>query len=611
MPDAHQPVSGFKFKMGGSSLASVVLGMFLLASQACPATPYAVITERDVAVSMRDGVRLRADIYRPDGADQFPVLLQRTPYDKNHGVEFGLKAAAQGYVVIFQDVRGRYASEGEWSPFTNESHDGYDSVEWAAALPSSNGEVGMWGGSYVGATQMLAAIAHPPHLKGICPFITGSNYHDNWTYQGGAFEQWFNESWTSVVLAPDTLARAVKKHTDALAGTRTLPLADFPLFDHRQLPLQSNSTQSLAPYFLEWLDHPSYDDYWKRVSIEEHFSEITVPALHIAAWYDIFLSGSLRNYLGIKAHGGSEEARRGQRLLVVAGGHAGPGPKIGALDFGPASKFDGDATTLHWYDYLFKGAQNEFASGKPVSIFVLGSNQWRQEEEWPLARARSTRYFLHSTGAANGLAPGASGQTGTGALSLVAPKAEKPDQYAYDPSDPTPTIGGPLCCGPLPTGLGPEDQRPAEARSDVLVYTAPKFAKDTEVTGPVSLELYVSSSAVDTDFTGMLVDVWPDGFAQNLTSGILRLRYRDSREHPEPAIPGKTYHVTLDLWATSNVFLAGHQLRLEISSSNFPRFDRNMNTGEDQAHATRMITAKNVIYHDAAHPSALFLPVVR
>jgi putative CocE/NonD family hydrolase len=613
MSDEHQRVSGWiKCNLRGRSCALVALFMLLVpASLVRAADQYAVVFERDVAVSMRDGVKLRADIYRPEAPGKFPVLLQRTPYNKYRGVEFGLKAAARGYVVIFEDVRGRYASEGEWSPFGNESNDGYDSVEWAAALPYSTGKVGMFGGSYVGATQMLAAIVHPPHLAGICPFITGSNYHDNWTYQGGAFEQWFNESWTSLVLAPDTFNRTVTKHADVLTETRRLPLADFPLFDAEQLPSQSNSTPSLAPYFLEWLDHPGYDDYWKRVSIEDHFSEITVPALHIAAWYDIFLGGSLRNYLGLKAQGGSEEARRGQRLLVIVGGHAGDGPKIGALDFGPASKFDGDETTLRWYDYLFKGAQNEFASGKPVNIFVMGSNQWRREDEWPLARARNTRYFLHSTGAANGSTLGGPERVGQGALSLVAPTAEKPDHYIYDPADPAPTIGGPLCCTALPTGIGPQDQWPAEARSDVLLYTSQAFAKDTEVTGPVSLELYVSSSAVDTDFTGMLVDVWPNGFAQNLTSGILRMRYRNSREKPEPAIPGKTYHITLDLWATSNVFLTGHKLRLEVSSSNFPRFDRNLNTGEEQAHATRVVKATNVIFHDSAHPSALIVPVVR
>jgi uncharacterized protein len=611
MLDERQRTTGRVRRMTrGRGAVLVAMAMLLLPLVADATDTYAVVFERNVAVVMRDGVTLRADIFRPDAADKFPVLLQRTPYDKNYGTEFGLKAAAQGYVVIIEDVRGRFASEGEWYPFKNESNDGYDTVEWAAVLPYSTGKVGMFGESYVGATQMLAAIAHPPHLAGICPEITGSNYHENWTYQGGAFEQWFNESWTSLALAPDTFNRSVTKHTDVVTETRILPLVDYSAFEFKALSAQSNATSSLAPYFLDWLAHPSYDDYWKRVSIEDHYSDITVPALHIAAWYDIFLGGSLRNYLGIKARGGSEEARSGQRLLVIIGGHAGDAPKIGALDFGQASKFDYDETAIRWYDYLFKGVQNDFASGKPVRIFVLGKNEWRQEQEWPLSRARNTRYFLHSTGAANGLSPDGAERAGNGFLSVVAPTAERPDQYTYDPSDPVPTVGGPLCCDALPTGIGPEDQRPAEARNDVLVYTSSAFAKDTEVTGPVSLDLYVSSSAVDTDFTGMLVDVWPNGFAQNLTSGILRLRYRNSQSKPELANPGERYHITLDLWATSNVFLAGHKLRLEVSSSNFPRFDRNLNSGEEQAHATRIVKARNVIYHDSAHPSALILPLV-
>ena len=589
----------------GGVIAVLISSSYL--HTACAANPYAVTYERDTAVVMRDGTKLYADVFRPDAAGKFPVLLERTPYDKNHDTEFGLKAAARGYVVIIEDVRGRFASEGEWYPFKNEMNDGYDTVEWAASLPYSTGKVGMFGGSYVGATQMLAAIGHPPHLAGICPFVTGSNYHENWTYQGGAFEQWFSESWSSR-LAQDTFNRASKK--DALNGASTLPLVDYPIFGLQQLSSQSTTTKALAPYFLDWLDHPSYDDYWKAISIEDHYPDISVPALHIAAWYDIFLGGSLRNYLGIKSHGGSAEARSGQRLLVTVGGHAGNGPKIGALDFGKDSNFDEDEATIQWYDYLFKGTRNEFSTGKPISIFVLGANKLRQENEWPLARAKNTRYFLHSTGAARGHAPSGSQQAGSGSLSVIAPAAEKPDQYIYDPSDPVQTIGGPLCCGALRTGIGPQDQRPAEARSDVLIYTTPAFLKETEITGPISLDLFVSSSAVDTDFTGMLVDVWPNGFAQNLTSGILRLRYRKSQEHPELATPGEIYHITLDLLATSNVFLAGHKLRLEVSSSNFPRFDRNMNTGEDQAHATRMVKATNVVYHDKARPSALIVPVV-
>lgn len=576
----------------------IVVLAFLSVGIARAADSYEVVVERNVAARMRDGVTLRADIYRPKADGKFPVLLVRTPYDKTSESYFGMRGAARGYVVVEQDVRGRFASEGEFYTFKNESADGYDTVEWAAALPYSNGKVGMFGGSYVGATQYLAAIAKPPHLAGICPTVTASNYHDGWTYQGGAFEQWFNESW-STGLAENTMRRRVET-ANALAGTKTLPLEDFEV-------LAAPSAVGIAPYFKDWLAHPNFDAYWKQWSIEDHYGDIQVPVLSFAAWYDIFLGGSLKNYQRLKTEGGTEAAKHGQRLVVYVGGHAG-GPenrRIGSVDFGEKLPIDQDEMTLRWYDSIFKGVANGVEKEKPVKIFVMGKNEWRDEDDWPLARAKSTKYYLHATGA------GANGLTGTGTLSTSAPTEEKADQYVYDPSDAVPTLGGSLCCGAAPPpGNGPQDQRPAEGRADVLVFTTPAFAKDFEVTGPVTLDLWVSSSAVDTDFTGMLVDVWPNGFAQNLTSGILRMRYRNSQEKAELANPGETYHVTVDLWATSNVFLAGHKLRLEVSSSNFPRFDRNLNTGEIQARGTRMVKATNVIYHDKAHPSALNVAVV-
>ena len=568
---------------------------FLLSTTLAAAERYEVTIEHGVAAKMRDGVTLGADIYRPKAEGKFPVLLERTPYDKRGALDFGLKAAARGYVVIIQDVRGRFTSEGEWYTFKHESNDGYDTVEWAAALPYSDGKVGMFGGSYVGATQMLTAIAAPPHLAGIFPVVTASNYHENWTYQGGAFEQWFNESWTSG-LAQDTHDRFVRENSNALLWAGKLPLSKYPLVD-------LGTAEGLAPYFSDWLAHPNYDDYWKQWSIEEHFAKITVPIYHVAAWYDIFQGGSLRNYLGIKAQGGSEAARNGQRLLVIIGGHAGGGRKIGEVDFGPAAEFDLDEIMLRWYDHLLKGIANGVENEKPVKIFVMGSNQWREENAWPLTRARETRYFLHSAGKANSL-------SGDGVLTTASPQAEPADHFVYDPADPVPTIGGPLCCDAAHLAPGPRDQRPAEGREDVLVFTTPVFEEDLEVTGPVTLELYANSSAVDTDFTGKLVDVWPSGFAQNLTEGILRTRYRNSPEKPEFMNPGEVYKLAIDVWATSNVFKAGHRLRLEISSSNFPRFDRNLNTGEPAAFSSRMAKATNTIYHDREHPSAVTLPVV-
>jgi putative CocE/NonD family hydrolase len=587
-------------------LLAAFVSLLFAASISWADEPYVVMVERNVPVKMRDGVVLQADIYRPKAEDKFPVLLYRTPYDKTGAISFGLRAAAQGYVVISQDVRGRYASEGEWYPFLHESEDGYETVEWAAALPYSNGKVGMFGVSYDGATQMLAAIAHPPHLAGICPGVTASNYHDGWTYQGGAFDQWFDEGWTAG-LAANTLTRAVSKESGAPKGASQLPLASYSVFDSDELR-SPNLTPLVAPYFLDWLSHPNYDDFWKRWSIEEHYADITVPAFHIAAWYDIFQEGSLRNYMGLKAHAGSEAARQDQRLLVVIGGHAGLGQKIGDVDFGPAAaRLDESDLTkwdwyfdlvLQWYDHLLKGVQNKLAAQKPVRMFVMGANQWRDEDDWPLARARSTKYYLHSKGGANSL-------HGNGSLSLGLPDSETSDRYVYDPGNPTPSGGGPCCAQP-----GPHDQTPIEARGDVLVYSTTPFTHDVEVTGPVSVELYAKSSAVDTDFTAKLVDVGSDGFAQDLTEGIIRARYRDSQEKPDLLHPGQVYKFHINVWSTSNVFRKGHVLRLEISSSNSPRFNRNLNTGGEAATGQKYVSATNTIYHDAGHPSALILPIV-
>jgi putative CocE/NonD family hydrolase len=584
------------------ALHAAAFSLLLMGGKVYAADTLPIVVEPGVKARMRDGITLEADIYRPKADGKFPVLLERTPYNKSNGLRFGVRAAQRGFIVIIQDTRGRYSSEGEWYTFKHESEDGYDSVEWAAALPYSNGKVGMFGGSYVGATQMLAAIAHPPHLAGICPVVTASNYHDGWTYQGGAFEQWFNQSWSSG-LSLDTFNRTLAGDTNALPNVTRLPLSGYPLYNLSDSSSVWTSTHALAPYYLDWLAHPSYDEYWKRWSIEERYAEINVPALTVAAWYDIFLGGSLRNYQGIKRMG-AEAARSQQRLLVTIGGHAGGGRKIGEVDFGAeAAQYDEEDVILDWYEFLFKGVPNHLAHEKPVKIFVMGRNQWREEEDWPLARAQSTKYFLHSEGAANSL-------RGNGGLSVVAPQAESADHFLYDPANPAPTTGGPLCCDGAHLPPGPRDQRPVEARADVLVYSTPALARDLEITGPIHLELYAKSSAVDTDFTAKLLDVAPDGFAQNLTEGIVRARYRDSQEKAALMNPGQVYHFDIDLWATSNVFLKGHVLRLEVSSSNFPRFDRNLNTGSDNAASQRFEAATNTVYHDSEHPSALILPVV-
>jgi uncharacterized protein len=581
-------------------LAVVSLPVLPLIAQ--PAAPQ-IVVEHNVSMKTRDGVTLQADIYRPAGDGDFPTLLQRTPYNKGNTAEFARQAAERGYLVVVQDVRGRYTSAGEWYPFKHETQDGYDAVEWAAALPHSNGKVGMFGGSYVGATQMLTAIGHPPHLAGICPVVTASNYHENWTYQGGAFEQWFDESWTAG-LAQDTANRMIGENTNPLVGMQVLPLSHFPVFNFKPIGDGADMTRSLASYFVDWLAHPAYDSYWKQWSIEEDYSRIQVPALTIAAWYDLFQGGSLRNYLGMRDHAGNEDARKQQRLLITVGGHAGIGRKIGAVDFGPAAaEYDENALTLEWYDYLLKGKQNQFASDKPVRIFVMGENVWRDEAAWPLERAQQAKYYLHSSGKANTAA-------GDGALLTTTASKEANDVYVYDPANPVPTVGGPLCCDGARLAAGPFDQSKVEARPDVLVYSTPTLDTDIEVTGPVTLDLFAQSSAVDTDFTAKLVDVGPDGVAENLTEGILRARYRNSTSEASLLEPGKVYEYKIDLWSTSNLFRKGHRIRLEVSSSNFPHFDRNLNTGKSGADSAEFAKATNTVLHDAAHPSVLLLPVV-
>ena len=561
---------------------------------AAPATAkaYEVQVERDVPTKTRDGTVLRSDIYRPTAPGRFPVLLKRTPYNKLDGdgvytPEFAWKAAAKGYVVIIQDCRGRFRSEGEWYPLKYESHDGYDTVEWAAALPYSDGRVGMFGDSYFGVTATLAAIAHPPHLAGVFVVFPAADYDHGFAYQGGAFLQELMEGWTSG-LALNTLDRRAQKDMSLSRWETALPLGDYPV-----LHTSDHSGRELAPYFFDWLSHPGFDDYWKQWSMDLHAASVNVPIFQVAGWYDLFLGGTLQHYQAFRSRGGPV-ARRGQWLMIGPWNHGPLTGKPGDLDFGPTARGDMESLTLRWFDYVLKNLDDGIGNGKRVREFVMGRNVWRDADEWPLPQAHLARFYLHSAG-------GASGVKGDGTLSMSLPGAETPDRLIYDPSNPVPTRG---------SAFGARDQRPVEARSDVLVYSTPSFSGPLEITGPVTCEIYANSSAIDTDFTAKLVDVWPNGYAQNLTDGIIRARYRSSWEIPEWMTPGVVYRFTIDLGATSNVFLPGHRLRLEISSSNFPRFDRNLNTGENPLRATRMAKAANVIYHDQQHASALVVQEV-
>ena len=559
-------------------------------------TLYRVAIQQGARVKMRDGVTLVADVYRPVSDEKFPVLLQRTPYNRAGESQQANELAAHGYIAVVQDTRGRFDSGGEFYPFRNESADGYDTVEWAAKLDGANGRVGMFGGSYVGATQMLAAMAVPPHLVSIFPYVTASEYYDGWTYQSGAWMQWFSSSWTSG-LAVDTMRRQAESTQAPKDWVNTLPLRDYAV-------LSSPQPSSLATYFRDWLSHERDDAYWQQWRVSDHYSQMTVMGLHGAGWHDLFLKGSIRNYTGLQKEAATAEARAGQRLIIGPWAHAptSAAGKIGDVVFGKDAVLDHTATMLKWFDYSLKGIKNEYASGAPVRLFIMGDNVWRDEQEFPLARTFYTKFYLHSNKGANSV-------SGDGVLSLARPAAEAKDQFDYDPQNPVRTIGGRLCCGQaIPPG--PADQRPNESRSDVLVFSTPPLNEDMEVTGFITLELFASTSAVDTDFTALLVDVDQSGYARFLTDGIVRARYRESTKQASLVTPGKIYQYTIDLWATANVFKAGHRIRLYISSSNFPRFNRNLNTGESIAGSSRSLRAHQTIYHDADHASALILPVI-
>jgi len=566
-----------------------------------------VEVRRDVPATMRDGTTLYADIYQPEGEGPYPALLMRLPYDKI-GAETITYAhptwyARQGYLVVVQDVRGRYRSEGEFYPFRHEAEDGYDTIEWAATLPECNGKVGMFGFSYVGATQLLPATLRPPHLVALAPAFTSDNYYEGWTYQSGAFNLAFALSW-AVSLAPDT---ARKRGLDGLEASLTatfgsaptwywfLPLRDFPALRE----------EGVGPYYYDWLDHPTDDAYWRQWSVAERSAAIGVPCLHIGGWYDVFLEGTLRNFSRLRAGAASPQARRGQRLIIGPWYHMPWTPVVGALDFGPEATNTIDDLQARWYAHWLKGADNGVADEPPVRLFVMGENRWRDEAEWPLARAVPTAYYLHSAGRANSL-------YGDGALSGAAPANEYPDVFVYDPAAPVSSVGGHSCCFPDIAPMGPADQRGVERRNDVLVYTSAPLSGDLEVTGPVRLTLWAATTTVDTDFTAKLVDVYPDGLAINLCDGLARARYRASLVQPEPITPDQVYQYTIAVGSTSNLFRAGHRLRLEVSSSNFPQYDRNLNTGQEVGVGTlaSRVTATQTVYHDAARPSWLLLPVI-
>jgi len=591
-----------------------------------------VTWERNVMVPMRDGIRLATDLYYPArngqlAAGQFPVIVERTPYDKH---SLGLVAkgkffARHGYVCAVQDVRGRFASEGEWYAFADEGPDGFDAVEWLGTQTWSSGKVGTIGASYAGSDQHALANLQPPHLAAMVPYVAMHNYHTNSMRQGGCMElRFYNYAFRMAETSKEALA---DEKLGALLAEAHANVGEW----FGRLPMKLGVTPLRhLPSYERWvydvMTHADYDDYWKRIgyNVEEYWDvHASVPMLLLGAWYDSYARSTCENYV--------QFTRRNKgpcRLMMgpwTHGGHA--VSHSGDADFGidaPIDDFNG--FLLRWFDWTIKGLDTGIKDEPPIRIFVMGTGdgrkalnghlnhggQWRFEREWPLARTRWTSYYLQPD---SGLAP-------------TLPPPSAPTAYRYEPWNPVPTIGGNISAAEniMPAGgfdqrgrpdvFGATDRLPLAARRDVAVFASEPLTEAVEVTGPLEVKLWASSSAVDTDFTAKLIDWYPpsadypDGYALNLEDSVIRARYRNDRSKPELMQPGEVYPFTITLFPTSNVFKAGHRIRLDISSSNFPRFDVNPNTGEPIGKHARQAAADQQIYHDPDHPSQIVLPVI-
>jgi len=553
-----------------------------------------VRVESDVDVPMRDGCQLKADIYYPVTSEPAPALLMRIPYGKELA-ETNVYAnpawfAARGYLVIVQDVRGRGASEGRFDPFLHEAEDGYDTVEWVARLPECSGRVAMYGFSYVGATQLLAASQRPPHLSCIIPAHAAVNFHDKWTFRGGAL-QWAFVSYWAYFLSMDAAIRmndlqTAEQISNGLPNVgsyfSTLPTASFPAFPHE-----------LAPYFEEWLEHRTADTYWKARGARPDEVAWETPAMHIAGWYDIFCDSTFETFAAMKALGVP------QRLVVGPWWHMPWSPNLGIRDFGENAKSQASEWVLQWADIWCRDEPPKATTS--IDYFVLGDDTWRTSITWPPSEARPSSYFLDSRGSANSI-------NGDGILATSPPVSSEPDRYIHNPLDPVPSRGGRSCCFSFVSPMGPADQSDVEARNDVLVFTTEWLQHPIIIAGPVELVLYASSSAEDTDFTAKLVDVASDGRTANICDGIIRARHRDGGDDAFLQ-PGQIYEFTLELGNIAAKFEAGHRIRLEVASSNFPAFDRSPGTRQSPSEAAwgDMRMANQTIFHSAEYPTELRL----
>lgn len=558
----------------------------------------AVVVELDVPSRMRDGTVLRSDVYRPAAGGRHAVLLGRTPYGKRTWGAWmdPARTASEGFVVVINDTRGQHASDGDFDPFRTDVADGYDVVEWCAAQPWSNGRVVMFGSSAPGYLQLQAAIAGPPSLAAIAPMQTWTSFGRGCCYDAGGAFSLYSQEWALLVTSQDPRrrlradepgyeerhARVARALWEIPRWSAHRPLVDFP-------PL----AEDLAPYLQEWLRHPDHDAWWEDRDTKPHLPGVTVPALHVVGWFDRFCRTTIANYLALGS--------AAQRLIIGPWPHGVPvATTSGDEHFGPAAAVDARRLVIDWADRFARDGAGPTTSDEPrVRLWVLGANGWRDEDAWPLARARDEKWYLRSGGHANT-------RGGDGRLERMAPPAdEAPDTYVHDPAAPVPSVPGRVA-----RPWGSTDQGPIEDRHDVLVFSSAPLSEAVEVTGHVRARLYASSSAPDTDWMLKLVDVHPDGRVFRLVDGMIRARYRESQASPTLLEPGRVYAYDLDVGPISNLFLAGHQLRIEVASASFSEYDPNLNTGGPAAEETAGVPARQRVFHDAEHPSHVLLPVV-
>ena len=575
-----------------------------------------VLIEKDVLAEMRDGTALMSNVYRPARGGEYPVLLARLPYGKDFALGTAMldpvKAAGAGYIVVVQDVRGRYRSEGKFVPFVREYEDGYDTVEWAAKLPDSDGSVGTYGLSYFGKTQWHAAVMRPPSLKSMAPALTWGNHLNGVQMRGGVQELGLMQYWAHTSLTLDLLFRkyagerwrigeklpdVIRTIDELLAGGGydVLPLKDLP------------NPDELVPFVEGGFGRGVNDEGWDYLNIDDKYESVDAPTFHIGGWYDCFVGETLRQYEAMKARSG-EAGMRAPHLMVGPWTHGNFESTLGDLDFGLGSSgsfldYRGDLTDAHlrWFDATLKGREAALEGTSPVKLFVMGENRWRGYEEWPPPGSKE-EWFMISDGSLS-REPGGAG--------------DEPARYDYEPDDPVPTVGGSILLADIHRP-GPRDQRGIEARPDLLVYTSQALEGPYTVLGRVYATLFAASSAPDTDFVARLVDVYPDGRAICVCDGILRASARES--YPAPGVvrpvapsniePGKVYEYVIDLWATGITFLPGHRIRVEITSSSHPRWERNLNTGEGALYSSRTEVAHQTVFHDAVRPSRITLTVV-